>query len=86
MGDSLKVLIGLVGAVITLSAFVITVAFKMGHHSARIESLEQWRANVRLDMHEISEKLDAMSQQMTALATLIQERTERRMSDRNDGH
>lgn len=78
----IQLVIGLIGAVVTLGIFVLTISFKMGHHSARIESLEKWRDNIRIDMHEISDKLENISKQMTTLTTLIEERTDRRLSTR----
>ena len=67
-----------IGSLVTLGLFLAGVIYKMGHHSARLESLEEWRSNIRLDMHEISDKLEAISTQVSGLATLIQERTRRR--------
>jgi hypothetical protein len=72
-----------VGSVVTLGLFVIGVTFRMGRHDARIDALEKWRDNIRLDMHEISDQIQGLSKQMTALATLIEERTDRRTSDRH---
>ena len=74
----------LLGSIITLGAFLAGVIFKMGHHSARLESLEIWRTNIRIDMHEISEKLGEISNQITNLSTTLEERTERRTSFRKD--
>lgn len=72
----------ILGSTITLGIFVAGVIYKMGHHAARLESLESWRANVRLDMHEISDKLDLLSNQMVNLTTLVEERTDRRVNKR----
>jgi hypothetical protein len=52
--------------------------FRVGHLSARVEALEAWRINMRQDLHEISDKLEFMSNQMLGLQTLIEERTEKR--------
>jgi len=82
MIDTFRIIAGLFGAVVTIGIFAVTNAFRMGHHSARIESLESWRISVRFDMHEISKELEMISNQITNLTTLIQERTERRISDR----
>ena len=73
-----------IGSLVTLGLFLAGVIYKMGHHSARLESLEEWRSNIRLDMHEISDKLEAISTQVSGLATLIQERTRRRTDVRAD--
>jgi uncharacterized membrane protein YfbV (UPF0208 family) len=75
-------LIAVLGSLVTLSIFVAGVIYKMGHHAARLESLENWRNNVRNDMHEISEKLELVSNQITNLTTLVEERTERRVIKR----
>ena len=68
----------LIGATVTLALFLMGVIFKMGHHSARLESLEAWRNNIRLDMHEISDELKAISLQIARLTTMV----ERRKNDR----
>lgn len=73
-------LIALAGAIVGLSIFVINNAFRLGHHSARLESLESWRANIRIDMHEISEKLEVISDAVRELKTIVEERTERRIT------
>lgn len=76
--------LALVGAVVTLGIFVATVIFRMGHQSARIDELEKWRNSIRLDMHEISDKLSTVGEELKRLATLIEERTTRhRHEDRH---
>jgi hypothetical protein len=75
-------IIGILGLVITFSVFISQVVFKLGHHSARLEELEKWRGSIREDMHEISEKLEILNQNMKTLTTLIEERTERRIAPR----
>lgn len=67
----------LIGAMVTLALFLGGVIFRMGHQSARIEALESWRGSIRQDMHEISEKLEAVGVDLRHLTTLIQERTTR---------
>jgi len=57
--------------------------FQMGKHSARIEALEKWREGIRKDMHEISDKLGEVVVELERLATLIEERTERRSATRD---
>ncbi len=69
-----RLLAALLGSVITLGIFVVGVFFKMGHHSARLESLEIWRANIRLDMHEISEELKIITNQVTKIMTILERR------------
>lgn len=67
----------LIGIVVTLAIAVAGVIFRMGHQSARIEELEKWRATMRQDMHEISDNLEHVGQELKRLSTLIEERTER---------
>jgi uncharacterized protein (UPF0335 family) len=67
----------LVGSMVTLTLSLGAAIFRMGHHSARIEELEKWRATIRLDMHEISTQLGLVGQELKRLATLIEERTHR---------
>ena len=50
----------------------------MGQIAARVESLEKWRADLRHDMHEISEKMGEITEELRRLHTLVEERTERR--------
>lgn len=69
--------LALVGSVVTLAIFVATVIFRMGHQSARIEELEKWRGSIRLDMHDISDELKTVGEELKRLATLIEERTSR---------
>lgn len=61
-----------------MGIFLAGVIYKMGHHAARLEALELWRVNIRTDMHDISENIERMSNHLASLATLIEERTERR--------
>lgn len=68
----------IIGSILTLGLFLLGVTFRMGHHSARIEALEKWRDNIRLDMHEISDAIQELDRKMTELMTLIEERTNRR--------
>lgn len=75
-------LLALSGAIVTVAGFVLGLAFKMGQHSARIEALEQWRTEARKDMHEISETLGTILTTMSALKTLVEERTDRRFGPR----
>jgi len=74
--------IGILSLVITFAIFVLNVTFKLGHHAARLEALEKWRDGIRDDMHEISDKMEAMLINFQTLTTLIEERTERRTSAR----
>ncbi len=73
----MTVIVGLSGSVLTLAIFLLTMAFKTGQHSERINSLEEWRKGIRTDMHEISDHLEKMSGNMIALKTALEERTER---------
>lgn len=68
----------IVGILLTFSIFLAGVIFKMGHLAARVEEIEKWRVNMRVDMHEISDKLEEMNTYLKYLATLMAERTERR--------
>ncbi len=68
---------------ITLALFMTGVIFRMGHQAARIEALENWRGSIRQDMHEISDKLSDVGEELQRLGTIIQERTERRQEDRH---
>lgn len=78
----ISAVIGILGLVLTFAIFVVQVVFRLGHHSARLEELEKWRGSIREDMHEISEKLEKVTTTLENLATLIEERTERRVVPR----
>ncbi len=64
---------------VTVVLFVVGVVYGMGKHSARLESLEKWREGIRIDMHEISDKLEILANAVEKVKTLIEERTERRL-------
>lgn len=70
------------GVLLSFSVFLSTVIFRMGHLTARVEALEKWRWTMRDDMREISEILTNMKSEFERLATLIEERTERREKPR----
>ena len=72
-----KILFTLTGALVTLGVFIITVIFRVGHVSARVEELERWRISIRADMHEISDKLELVFVELKRLTTLMEERTAR---------
>lgn len=73
---------GLAIGIITLAIALGKIIFDAGKSSARLTSLEQWRMNMRTDMHEISDKLTDVSEKITGLHTIIDERTERRTIQR----
>jgi septation ring formation regulator EzrA len=77
-----QAIIGLIGSFVTISIFLIGVVFRMGRSEARIDHLEEWRANVRMDMHEISDQIQEVGHKLTALVTMFEERTERRQNPR----
>ncbi len=74
--------LGLVGSVVTIGLFLIGVTFRMGHHSARIEQLEQWRSSIRVDMHEISEQIIDIGRKLATITAMLEERTDRRTHER----
>jgi uncharacterized protein (UPF0335 family) len=69
-----------VGVVAGVAMFLVGIVFRMGHHAARIEQLEQWRTSIRLDMHEISDRLGLVGEELKRLTTIIEERTQRNHS------
>ena len=75
-----------VGLLIAFSTFLATVIYRSGHIAARVEELEQWRVNMRVDMHEISDQMGKVALAVHGLTTLIEERTDRRYrwADRPD--
>jgi len=75
-------IISLISLVFAFFASVIGIAFRLGHHAARLESLEKWRDGIRNDMHEISDRIEKMSIHFQELTTLIEERTDRRTTFR----
>jgi len=76
--------VSIISFVITISIFLSNVIFKTGHHAARLEALESWRSDIRKDMHEISDSLEKVNNTIEKLATLIEERTERRTFARKE--
>jgi len=75
----------ILGVTITVLLSVIALFVRAGHIVARVEELERWRGTIRTDMHEISDVLGRLSNQMTQLETLLRERTERRQYPREVG-
>lgn len=76
-----------IGAVVGLVSLAIAlgkIIFDSGRASARLDSLETWRNNVRNDMHEISEKITNIETGITSIKTIIEERTERRSIPRQE--
>ncbi len=72
----------LLGTIVSIVSLTIGVVFRLGRSDARLEALEDWRRSIRDDMHEISEQMQALGKAMTALTTIMEERTERRKVDR----
>jgi len=68
----------IIGILLTFSIFLANVIYRTGHLAARVEELERWRSVMRGDMHEISEILNTMATELKRLATLIEERTDRK--------
>lgn len=84
-------IVGLLGITVTLAIFTATAVFHLGRLTARVdaieknpplkdrlEAMEKWRETIRHDMHEISDILERVGQELKHLSTLIEERTERR--------
>ncbi len=71
--------IGVLGLIIPTVIFVLGVTFQLGRHAARLYSLEEWRTNVRKDLHEVSEGMTSMNLSLAAIRTLIEERTEKQL-------
>lgn len=71
-----------IGVLLTFSMFLANVIYKMGHLSARLEAIESWRIDVRKDLHEVSNKMENITISLNKLTTLIEERTERRLTFR----
>jgi hypothetical protein len=72
-------LLTVIGVSVPVIIFVLTVTFKLGQHAARLEALEEWKTNVRGDLHEVSEQMAVMNNSLTSLATLIEERTQKQL-------
>ena len=70
------------GVLLSFSVFLATVIYNTGKLSARVDALEKWRWTMRDDMREISDILQAVGKELERLATIIEERTERRMEPR----
>jgi hypothetical protein len=76
--SSLIVVIAVLGLLVTVGVQLATVTFKSGRNEARLAELERWRIDMRKDMHEISDRLQMISRQLTGVETMINERTDRR--------
>lgn len=71
-----------IGILVTVLLFLAGVIFNAGKMSARLDALEKWRETNWLDIKSISENLIQMSNKLKELATLIDERTDRRHEPR----
>lgn len=71
-------LVALVSAFSALFISTLTLFYHFGRIAAKVQSLEEWRLSIRQDMHEVSDKLESVSNGIQSLKTLIDERTERR--------
>ncbi len=74
----------LAGVSVTILLALLTLFFRAGHLAARVEALEQWRARIRADMHEISDVTTKTCRLVDTLRCLIGERTERRRARREE--
>jgi hypothetical protein len=73
----------ILGVILGFANSLRNLSFKSGHLNARVEELEKWRSSIRGDMHEVSEELKALTMEVQKLATIIEERTDRRIVQRN---
>ena len=71
-----------VGVLLSFCIFLANVIYRTGHLSARVEEIERWRIDVRKDMHEISDNMGELKNAVERLTTVIEERTERRLTFR----
>lgn len=76
--DTVSVMVGIVMLLLAVGVQLATVTFKSGQNDARLKELERWRTDMRKDMHEISDRLQTISIQLSGVVTLIEERTDRR--------
>lgn len=68
----------ILGVLLTFAIFLANVIYRAGNLSARVDELERWRLDIRRDMHEISDQMEEAGRTLKHLATLIEERTDRR--------
>jgi hypothetical protein len=73
----------IIGILLTCTTLLSTVVFRAGQLSQRVVELERWRGTIRQDMHEISNSMLLMATELKKLATVIEERTERRVEPRH---
>ena len=71
-----------IGVLLTFTIFLSNVIYRTGHLSARVEELERWRVDVRKDLHEVSDNMSELKNAVERLTTVIEERTERRLTFR----
>lgn len=70
--------LALIGGITSAGVTLGGVVFHLGKLSAKVESLEAWRGNIRNDFHEVDHKLEDLANEVGRLGTVIEERTERR--------
>lgn len=74
--------VSIIGSLSALFIAILVLFYRAGQFSAQISDLIEWRNRVRNDMHEISDKLEVVAVAIRTLTTLVEERTERRSTDR----
>lgn len=72
-----------IGAITPISIFVFGLVLKMGQMMQKIESLEEWRGNIRKDFWEVSEKIERLIVGQAELFRIVDERTDRRSVPRH---
>ncbi len=82
MPTSTSILLGLVGSIVTIALFLLSITFRMGEHSSDLRELKRWRDSIRIDMHEISDQNQALATKLSEIKIMIEERTDRRRMDR----
>ncbi len=80
---NVQAVVAIAALAVTVLVFLGQIIFHMGRLTARVEALEKWRESMRADLHEISDKIEAMVTELQTVHTLIEERTDRRQLPRS---
>lgn len=68
--------ISIIGTLSAIFISTLVLFYNAGKVSARVESLESWRGNIRNDMHEISEDLEAIKISLSNLEVIMRDHKE----------
>lgn len=71
-----QTLLALLGIAVTIVIFLSGVVYGMGGLNQRVKALEDWRGNMRVDMHEVSDIMARIERDVAVLRAREQKEDE----------